>query len=161
MVHFSILILTIGIPGAGKSSWVKKYVERHPHTHVISTDVIRKECTGEEQCVDPSQNDWIHDEARRRAKKIIDDPASYGAKAVGFGPEIIIDSTNVCVDEWLRYKKLGASVIVAKIFDVSVDEAMRNQENRERKVPRNIVQSKFEDLEKNKKYLKQVFNMIL
>ena len=61
----SIVILTVGIPGAGKSTWVQDFIKKRRFT-VISTDEIRKELTGIEQCVDPSQNDMIHDEARRK-----------------------------------------------------------------------------------------------
>lgn len=157
MGRFSILILTIGIPGSGKSYWVNEYIKTHPLTYVVSNDKLRQELTGTDLCVDPSQNMMIYEEARRRTKKILEDPNSKG----GMGPEIIIDATNVDVDEWLRYKEIGASVIVAKVFDISVDEAMKRQEHRERKVPREILEIKKEKLEKNKKFLPFIFNMIL
>lgn len=159
MVHFSKLILTIGIPGAGKTTWVQQYKKQHPLTFVISTDALRKELTGCEQCVDPSQNGMIHEEARKRAKKIIDDPQNYGPEK-GLGPEIIIDSTNVEVNEWMKYKDLGASVIVAKIFEVEPKIAMKHQENRERFVPQEILEIKWKQYQENKKYLPFIFNMI-
>lgn len=153
---FSVLILTIGIPGAGKSTWVKEYLKTHPLTHVISTDDLRKELTGVEQCVNPSQNDWIHNTARERVKEILENP-SYS----GLGPEIIVDSTNVDVEEWFEYKKLGASVMLAKVFNVNPEEAMDHQRYRERIVPLDIVQNKWEKLQKNKKFIPLLFNMIL
>ena len=157
MGRFSVLILTIGIPGAGKTTWVNKYIKKHPLTYVVSTDAIRKELTGNEDCIDPSQSDMIHDVARVRAKKIIDDPTSRG----GIGPEIIIDSTNVDVLEWLKYKEIGASVIVAKIFDVTPDVAMKHQEERIRKVPQEVVENYWKQFQDNRKYLRYIFNMIL
>ena len=39
-IHFSILKLTIGAPGSGKSTWVREYKKTHPLTYVISTDEI-------------------------------------------------------------------------------------------------------------------------
>lgn len=153
---FSILILTIGIPGAGKTTWVKKYLQQHPYAHVISTDSIRKELTGEKQC-DPTQNEWIHGEAKKRVKEILDNPNS----SIGMGPEIIVDSTNVDVEEWIAYKKLGASVILAKVFDTDVDTAMKNQEGRSRFVPRFVLEDKWTTLQKNKKFLPLVFNMLI
>lgn len=152
---FSIIILTIGIPGSGKTTWVNKYLKKHPYTHVISTDKIRQELTGRIEC-DPSQSEWIHGEARKRVKQILDNPND----SIGMGPEIIVDSTNVDVDEWIAYKKLGASVIVARLFDVSVDEAMKNQRFRERQVPRFVLEDKWKTLDKNKKFLPFIFNMI-
>lgn len=158
--HFSILILTVGIPGAGKTRWVNEYLKSHPYTHVISTDMIRRELTGVEQCIDPTQNERIHDEARQRAKYIIHNPSNYGGNC-GMGPEIIIDSTNVDVMEWLKYKQIGASVLLAKVFETDPDQAMENQKNRERKVPREIVEMKWGEYQKNKQYIPYIFNMII
>lgn len=154
---FSVLILTIGIPGAGKTKWVENYQKTHPLSYIISTDAIRKEVTGVEQCIDPSQNTQIHAIAKERVKKILQDPNSKG----GIGPEILVDSTNVDVEEWLEYKNLGASVMIARVFDVSVETAMHQQEFRKRVVPLDIVTQKYETLQKNKKFLPVFFNMIL
>lgn len=152
---FSILILTIGIPGSGKSTWVKEYIKTHPLTHVVSTDTIRKELTGVEQCINPSQNQMIHDEARKRVKNILNSD-----DFIGFGPEIIVDSTNCDVGEWIAYKNLGASIIRAMIFECEPEQAVKNQEDRERKVPLDIVRMKWNQLQESKKYLTKIFNMI-
>ena len=160
-MDFSVLILTIGIPGSGKSTWVKEYQKKHSNgVFVISTDEIRKELTGIEQCIDPTQNSRIHEEARNRAKAIIDDRKNL-SKKYGTWPVIIIDSTNVDVEEWIAYKKLGAHIMMAKIFDVTPDEAMKRMENRERKVPREILEWKWETLEKNRKVIPNFFNLII
>ena len=155
--HFSIVILTIGIPGAGKTMWVKNYVKDHPTTFVVSSDELRRELTGQEQCVDPSQNDWIHNEAYKRVKEILDDPANYK----DLGPTVIVDSTNTDINEWIQYKHSGASILLAKVFDVSVDEAMQHQMLRARKVPEKIVEMKWKQLQENKKFLPFFFNMVL
>lgn len=157
MGRFSTLILTIGIPGSGKTTWVEEYTKTHPLTYVISTDALRKEITGVEQCVDPSQNDMIHNEARKRAKKILEDPNSVG----GFGPEIIIDSTNVDLSEWIEYRKLNPSLMLAKVFDIDPKQAYLNQQAREREVPFDIIMMKYDNLMKNKPYIKHLFNMVL
>lgn len=160
-MDFSVLILTIGIPGSGKSTWVKEYQKQHSNgVFVISTDEIRKEITGIEQCVDPSQNTRIHEEARKRAKAIIDDRKNL-SKKYGTWPVIIIDSTNVDVEEWAAYKQLGAHIMMAKIFDVTPDEALKRMENRERKVPREILEWKWDTLEKNRKDIPKFFNLII
>lgn len=156
-MKFSKLILTIGIPGSGKSTWVKKYVQKHPLTYVISTDAIRKELTGVEQCINPSQNDMIHDEARKRVKQILDDPNSKG----GLGPTIIVDSTNVTCEEWEKYHDLSPSLLLGKMFDITPEQAMKNQSGRERQVPLEIVQMKYDQLQSSKKFIPCFFNMIL
>lgn len=154
---FSVLILTIGIPGAGKTRWVEEYKKNHPLTYVISTDAIRKEVTGVEQCINPAQNSIMHEEARKRVQAIINDPASDG----GIGPEIIVDSTNVEVEEWMAYKSLGASAMIARIFDVSPETAIARQNQRDRHVPEHIIKWKYNLLQSNKKFLPLLFNMIL
>ena len=159
MPHFSKLILTIGIPGSGKTRWVNKYVKKHPLTHVISTDALRKELTGTEICIDPSQSGWIHEQARQRAKAILDDPNNYSPYTLG--PEIIIDSTNVELEEWIAYKNLGATLMLAKIFDVEPKEAIKRMDNRDRKVPLEILEMKWKKLESNREKTPKLFNMII
>ena len=160
-MDFCVLILTIGIPGCGKSTWVEEYKKHYPNgCFVISTDAIRKELTGEEQCVNPAQNPMIHEEARKRAKNIIDNRKEISTK-YGTWPVIIIDSTNVDIEEWIAYKQLGASVMMAKVFNVTPQEAMKRMENRERKVPLHILEWKWELLEKNKYAIPKIFNLII
>lgn len=160
-MHYCLLILTIGIPGSGKSTWVKEYLKQFPHgTFVISTDDLRKEITGIEQCVDPSQNGMIHEEARKRVKDIIDNSKKL-CEELGTWPVIIVDSTNVDVDEWIAYRQLGASVMVAKLFEVPPEEAIKRMDNRERKVPLEILQRKWNQLQSNKAAITKLFNMLL
>jgi predicted kinase len=42
------LIVLVGLPGAGKSTWAKNYVKNHPEqkVHILSSDEIRKDITG-------------------------------------------------------------------------------------------------------------------
>lgn len=158
MNSFSIVILTIGIPGSGKSTWVKHYLQSHPLTRLVSTDAIRKELTGEYQC-NPDQNEMIHDEARRRVKQYLDDWGK-SSNDIGLGPEIIVDSTNVDLDEWIKYKQLGSTIILAKVFDITPEESMNRQKNRSRIVPKSVVEDKWVRFQSNKKYMPFIFNMI-
>lgn len=155
-MKFIIIILTIGIPGSGKSRWVAKYIKDHPLAQVVSTDALRKEITGVEECIDPSQNTMIHDEARKRVKNIMDNISEQGINV----REIIVDSTNCSAEEWIAYKNLGPSVIRAVIFERTPADAMENQKYRNRKVPLPILEQKWADLQKDKKYLPFIFNMI-
>ena len=160
-MDFSVLILTIGIPGSGKTTWVKQYQKQHANgTYVISTDRIRQELTGHEQCIDPTQNPMIHEEARKRAKLLIENAKNLRL-CNGTWPVIIIDSTNVEVEEWLAYKELGATLMLAKIFDVEPKEAIQRMDNRERKVPLEILEMKWKTLETNREKIPKIFNMIV
>lgn len=158
MGGFSSLILTVGIPASGKTRWVVKYKKTHPITFVISTDDLREELTGTRVC-DPTQSAWIHEEARKKARDVIEHPEKYGLQH-GIGPEIIIDSTNVDVEEWIKYKRLGSTLMSARLFDVSVDRAMENQAKRERQIPRYVLEDKYQTLQRNLKYMPYFFNFI-
>lgn len=153
--------MTIGIPGAGKTTWVKKYIGENKRTnmHVISTDEIREELTGDPQC-DPKDNVRIHGEAIRRAKDIIDNPDNYGGN-MGLGPTIIIDSTNTDVNLWRKYRELNPTLMMCKIFLVDVDEGMKRQEGRERKVPRFVLEDKNKELLANLHLIPTFFDIYL
>lgn len=162
MQRCSILYLTIGIPGSGKTSWVNEYKKAHRYVYVVSTDEIRKEITGNEQCTDPSQSDMIHEVARKRVSEILNNEKNYGGNN-GMGPVIIVDSTNTQWEEWVKYKLLGPTLIFAKVFDKSVDDCNEHilKYRPERLVPKEILQMKKDELEKSKPYLTKIFNMIL
>lgn len=147
----AFLILTVGIPGAGKSTWAKWYASIDP-THkmvIVSTDQLRKELTGSANC-DPSQNEFIHSSARQRAKEFLEK-----------GYDVIVDSTNVDLEEWIKYKHIYPSVFIAKVFNISPAEAMVRQEGRERKVPLKILEDKWDKLQENKKHLSIIFDLII
>lgn len=42
------LIITVGPPGSGKTTYAKKYIEEHPGTVHLSSDKIRAELWGNE-----------------------------------------------------------------------------------------------------------------
>ena len=161
MSHFSMLILTAGIPGSGKTTWVKEYCEHYPLTYVVSTDEIRKERNNGVYYCDANESDFIHQLAMSRVKDILEDPENYKGSRL-LGPCIIVDSTNCDVEDWLKYKALGAAVILVKYFDVPPEVADKRQQGREDKiVPYQVLQEKWEKLQENKKYFKFIFNMIL
>lgn len=153
----TLLILTIGIPGSGKSTWAKNYQEQNPGTIIISTDEIRKE-QGETVC-NPEHNNAIHEEARRRVKDIFDHPEKYNYND-GLGPEVIVDSTNVDLVEWIKYKELNPTILAAKVFDVDVDDAYDRQEARGRVVPLDVLEDKYYSLQANKPLIPHFFNIL-
>lgn len=152
------LLLTIGIPGAGKSWWVKEYKEKHPDTFIISTDELRKTLTGVEQCINPSQNGMIHDEARKLVKQIIESP--WNGSPSDLERTIIVDSTNCSIDEWRAYRQQGADILHAIVFERTPEQSMENQKHRDRQVPLEVVKMKWREYEHDKSMLPFFFNKI-
>lgn len=146
----NLLILCIGIPGSGKSTWVKEYVRAHRATVVVSTDEIRKELTGTSEC-DASQNSFIYNEARVRVRKALLEKH-----------DVIVDATNVDVHEWMAYKEicLDNTIKVAKVFNVPPEQALARMRDRERKVPKEIVERKWRQLQSNRQFLPYIFNFV-
>ena len=64
------------------------------------------------------------------------------------------------METWLSYKNLHPSILRAIVFECTPEEAMRLQSLRERVVPIEILQNKWETIEKNKKYLIKIFNRV-
>lgn len=153
----SVLIITIGIPGCGKSTWAANYKREHPYVYIISSDEVRKDLHGSDLFI-PEKNEEVRDEVKRRVKKILDDPENYK----GLGPTILVDSTNTDWRQWVEYKALMPTIIIAKVFDdITPEIAMERQKNRERVVPKNVLEAKWAMLEASKPYLSRIFNMLL
>ena len=153
--RFATITLLIGIPGAGKTTWVKEYKKKHPTIFIVSTDEIREKLFGTIIC-DPLQNEEVYNEAIKEVKEIMDIPVK-----TGFGPEIIIDSTNVDINLWRRYKDLNPYLMFARIFLTPPEEAEKRMEKRSYKVSKEIINEKWNELQKNLKYLKFFFNIII
>lgn len=95
-------IMTIGIPGSGKSSWIKslnKYI-------IVSPDSIRKELSGDVSNQDVNNQAWL------LAKERV-------VTALTARQDVILDATNVSTKHRRIFiKGLPPCNIKAKIFDV-------------------------------------------
>lgn len=134
-------IMTIGIPGSGKSTWIGAQ-EEDENTIVVSPDNIREEITGD--ISDQSQNGKVWFIAKERV-----------VEGLNAGKNVILDATNVDGKNRRRFLKGLPSGIAlkAKIFNVDPEEAKRRikeqidkGENRANVPPHAIdnMQAKFE-----------------
>ena len=143
------LILTIGIPGSGKSTWAAGYAKENPNTIIVSSDGIRKELTGTEEC-DPSMNGRIFAVVRERVAKGI------------LEHDVIVDATNIHVKDWKGYKALcpEGTKVYARYFDVDPDTAMEYQSHRERQVPREVLERFWDTIQSNRAHITEFFDVI-
>jgi len=90
------LVLTIGLPGSGKSTWAREQVERRPEFIVIERDIIREELTGDHQnfTLEP------------RVTSIAQERAIY---ALRHGRSVIIADTNLRPKYRKVWKKIADS----------------------------------------------------
>ncbi len=120
------LIVMCGIPGAGKSTYVEKL--REEGFEVICPDDIRAELTGDPS--DQSQNAKVFEIAYSRLEN---------ATEKGF--DVVFDATNVSVKarkEVLKHCNTGYTRIAVAVC-TSLDEALRRNCKRERKVPEEVI----------------------
>ena len=76
------LILLVGIPGSGKTTYAEKYIKEHPNTIHLSSDLIRKELWGSEAT--QGDNNEVFSLMQSRA-----------IEALNNGQSVIYDATNI------------------------------------------------------------------
>jgi predicted kinase len=122
------LIILVGPPASGKSTWGKKFAAENNLTYV-STDAIRAELgTGEG---DQSVSAQAFATARARV-----------SAALGAGKSAMIDATSVTKKarkDWVNLARGHAAYIIAVAFEVPREELLRRDAQRERHVGPEIV----------------------
>ena len=76
------LILLIGIPGSGKTTYARKYIPKHPNTVHLSSDTIRLELWGDEAT--QGDNNEVFSLMQKRA-----------IEALNNGKSVVYDATNM------------------------------------------------------------------
>ena len=145
------LIILIGIPGSGKSTWAARYASEHPGVLVVSSDGIRAELTGTEEYLHPELDGKVFSIVRERVRTGI------------LEHDVIVDATNIHPRDWRTYRKLcpEGTVVCAKVFDVDPATAMEYQKGRERQVPREVLDRMWATIKSNMKYIPERFDVLI
>ena len=128
------LIVTVGIPGAGKTTWVERAFGNVP---IVSTDRLRSVLLGDVN--DQSRNDMIIGRSIAAAESI-----------VSAGGTVVYDATNTSHDrrELIRRAIRRSGVRSTMVyFDTSLDEALRRNTVRPRAVPDEVIRRFYRRLE--------------
>ena len=123
-------MLLVGLPGCGKSTWVKSKLIPGI-SGVLSSDRVR------ELLVDDATNQNIH----ARVFRVIRDLLKHRLELRR--PVTYIDATNLTPKERRPYIKLAElfdGEIEAVFFDVPAEECIRRNRGRERIVPDEVIQ---------------------
>lgn len=124
------LYVMIGIPGSGKSTFVKE----HPEMNVVCPDEIRQELFGDAE--NQEQGRKVFQIAFNRARKLLD-----------AGQDVIFDSTNVRRKYRKDYFKKFPDVSKVAVFvNTSIDECKRRNAGRDRKVSDAVIDRMAENL---------------
>ena len=119
-----IAIVAIGVPGSGKTTFLKAFAERHGFAY-INKDAIRAEMLGDIRDQSKNREVWLESERR-----ITD--------ALARGQSVALDSTYA--ERWKRrelvtsLKKRGATKVIGLYFDVPYERALQQNRNADREL---------------------------
>lgn len=139
------VIITIGIPASGKSTWSLSYIKKNPNFARINRDSFRLMLRDEQMC-EPKVENII----TKLSLQAID---ALLAKNIN----VILDNTHLKKDvikEIVDYVKYRADVEFM-VFDVSLDKAIERDAARPRPVGEEVVKKMF----KNYKILMDSFDL--
>jgi predicted kinase len=130
------LIVLVGIPGSGKSTWGRQFCAACPRYQIVSTDQIRATLYGDEAI----QGDW----SQIWARVLQEWQRGYGAIAAGDLDGLIYDATNARRrDRRIAItvaRELGFAPIAIYWFDVPLALALARNQARSRQVPTEVIE---------------------
>lgn len=129
-------IMSVGIPGSGKSTAIREVAARLV-LPVVSSDGTREELTGSES--DLSQDILLPDLMDKKTGEILGSGQSVVIDATHTNPEVRRSQAQKC-------RELGATAVVAFVCDVPLEVAAGRNAARERTVPYSVLEAKYAEL---------------
>ena len=136
MKELKVLIL-IGVPASGKSTWSLDFVRTNPDWVRVSRDDFRFMLKGQPVC-DPKIESLIN---------TLQDTVILDSLAKGLN--VVIDNTNLkkkYIEHFAKLVQPYASVEF-QVFDISLNEALERDEAREKKVGKEVLERMFKQYE--------------
>jgi len=145
------VIISIGIPGSGKTTAIKKFAKEYGYGY-ISPDDIRIEMLGD--IADQSKNKEVADEVRKRTKEFLD-----------IGETVVVDTvfgSSKGRKDFLDFaRESGAEKVQGVFFDVPAEVAKERNKNREdHQVPEAIIEKIAADFKESKPEIEEGFDGI-
>ncbi|WP_430711860.1 AAA family ATPase [Nodosilinea sp. AN01ver1] len=129
------LLMLVGVPGSGKSTWARDFVLAHPRYRIVSTDTIRATLYGNETI----QGDW----RQIWHQVVVQWQQSIAAIQRGELEGVIYDATNARRrnrrEAIAAARHLGFAPIALGWFDVPLSLALERNRGRSQPVPIDII----------------------
>jgi len=132
----SNIILLVGISGAGKSTWAKKFLQDNPQYIYLNADKMRLIMTGDESNQDKNYQVF----------QTLEHMASY---LMSLGNNLIIDNTNYNKKNRLIWNRLATAFNYNKewiVFKTPLEQCILNNEKRFRNVPTEVIKRQYENM---------------
>jgi predicted kinase len=137
------LLLLVGVPGSGKSTWAQAFVATHCRHLIVSTDAIRAELYGNESI----QGDWGQVWQRVLAQWL----AAVEAIHQGTLEGAIYDATNARRRHrrhtLAAARQIGFTQITLVWFDLPLRVALDRNRQRSRQVPPEVIATMYRQLQ--------------
>lgn len=112
------IVITVGAPGSGKSTWVEKYKTTHPYMTFLSSDALRAVFGKNEN--DQSVSAQVFRHMENEADRLLSE-----------GKDVCIDATNMhrkARKPWVDFAKKHGAMLTAYVFIVDRETLIdRNQ----------------------------------
>ena len=126
-------VVTVGLPGSGKSYWANEYIKTCPNSVVVSSDAIREELWGD-------AND------QQNPLEVFETMFRRSVAALKEGKDVVYDATNLVAKTRkatlarVREATKGTYVYAVAVFVAcSISECKRRQTERDRQVPDEVI----------------------
>ena len=124
----SKLIMLIGLPSSGKSTWSSKYMDCYKNTELVSSDSIREEVFGDVN--DQSHNAKVFNIVHKRV-----------VAAIKNGKDAILDATSLSRKRRIHFiKSIPECEVRAIVFAIPFEECCKRNAARERVVPQEAME---------------------
>lgn len=147
------MILLSAIPGSGKSTWSRRFVDKHPNTVIVSSDELRLELFGAVNNFDHEKEIWITFVERLNKASEID-----GIYAIG-------DATNLKNIHRAFYAKstpgFDKHVLVIFKIDPEISKKQNKQRDPSRIVPDYAMERLINEYEEPNDEVKSLFDKII
>lgn len=143
-------IITIGVPGSGKTTGLKPLAERYG-LYRVSRDEIRKEWFGDPLIQTDKKRVWKEAEERMRA-------------ALASGQSVVLDSTfteRTKREDIIRtVRGAGAERVIGIVFTVSLELAKERNRKRTVPVPEHVIDEKYHSLNEEPPIIDEGFDVL-
>ena len=134
------LILLTAVPGAGKSTWARRYAESHKNVYIVNSDEVRHAVTGSYR--DFSKQDMVWATFRREIHE-------YGKKCddVTVIADGVNDTNQIRLSYALDTKEFDRHILVYIVRPLEVIIRQNRQREVEKWVPDEVVETYFKKIE--------------